>query len=474
MSVPSTDLKNKYEGNGVQTAWPFTFKVFTKEEILVKKITSGGESILVLDVDYTVSGAGDDSGGGFVNYPIVGTPLAVNEFIVLKPNLNYSQNLVLLNQNTFPPKAVEYGMDRLAMQIKQVAEELSRALQLTDAYDGNAEDFVDLITAGSAGLIASLSGTSLSTVTIGTGSKTFTTQAGKSWALGQRLRAASDDGLKIIEGPVTAYSGTSLTIGSDFTLGSGSHADWNISLAGQRGANGAGSGDILAANNGSDFANLLTTFNNLKQQATTSLTGVARLATQAEVNAGLSTNTIVTPETLAVLLATFSTAGVPVGTIVDYAGTTEPSGWVFCYGQAVLRVGTYANLFSAIGTTYGAGDGSTTFNLPDFRGRVSAGQDDMGGTSANRLTGLSGGLNGDTLGAVGGAESHTLTTTEMPSHSHNVVSNSGGANNQTTLGRTTTGPSAGPENLNTTTNAGGGGAHNNVQPTIILNKIIKV
>jgi len=474
MSVPSTDLKHKYEGNGVQTEWPFTFKVFTKEEILVKKISSGGEVVLTLDVDYTVSGAGTDSGGGFVTYPILGSELAVGEFIVLKPNLEYSQDLILLNQNTFPPKPVEYAMDRLAMQIKQVAEQLSRSLQLTDAYDGDAESFIELITAGSAGLIASLKGTSLTSVAVGTGAKAFTTQSGKSWSLGQRLRAASDDGSKVIEGPVTSYSGTTLTITADFTAGAGSHADWNISLAGERGASGAGTGDMLGANNGTDFASALTTFNNLKQQATTSLTGVARLATQAEVNAGLSTNTIVTPETLAVLLATFSTAGVPVGTIVDYAGTTEPSGWVFCYGQAVLRVGTYANLFSAIGTTYGAGDGSTTFNLPDFRGRVSAGQDDMGGTSANRLTGLSGGLNGDTLGAVGGAESHTLTTTEMPSHSHNVVSNSGGANNQTTLGRTTTGPSAGPENLNTTTNAGGGGAHNNVQPTIILNKIIKV
>lgn len=298
MSVPSTDLKHKYEGNGVQTEWPFTFKVFTKEEILVKKISSGGEVVLTLDVDYTVSGAGTDSGGGFVTYPILGSELAVGEFIVLKPNLEYSQDLILLNQNTFPPKPVEYAMDRLAMQIKQVAEQLSRSLQLTDAYDGDAESFIELITAGSAGLIASLKGTSLTSVAVGTGAKAFTTQSGKSWSLGQRLRAASDDGSKVIEGPVTSYSGTTLTITADFTAGAGSHADWNISLAGERGASGAGTGDMLGANNGTDFASASTTFDNLKQAATTSYSGVMRLATSAEVLAGLVTNAAVTPETL--------------------------------------------------------------------------------------------------------------------------------------------------------------------------------
>ncbi|HWP27634.1 MAG TPA: phage tail protein [Xanthobacteraceae bacterium] len=91
---------------------------------------------------------------------------------------------------------------------------------------------------------------------------------------------------------------------------------------------------------------------------------------------------------------------IPPGVVMPYAGTSEPSGWLFCYGQAVSRT-TYAALFSAIGTTYGAGDGSTTFNLPDLRGRTVAGKDNMGGTSADRLTNQSGGLDGDVLGASG-------------------------------------------------------------------------
>jgi hypothetical protein len=80
------------------------------------------------------------------------------------------------------------------------------------------------------------------------------------------------------------------------------------------------------------------------------------------------------------------TPSVPAGSVMPYAGSTAPSGWLLSYGQAISR-STYATLFAAIGTTYGVGDGATTFNVPDLRGRLVAGQDDMGGTSANRLTG---------------------------------------------------------------------------------------
>jgi len=77
---------------------------------------------------------------------------------------------------------------------------------------------------------------------------------------------------------------------------------------------------------------------------------------------------------------------VPAGAVMPFAGATEPAGWLLCYGQAVSRT-TYSSLFAAVGTLYGVGDGSTTFNLPDLRGRVVAGQDDMGGTSVDFCAG---------------------------------------------------------------------------------------
>lgn len=85
---------------------------------------------------------------------------------------------------------------------------------------------------------AALAGTSVTNLAIGTGAAVFVTQAGKAWTLGQRLRAASDDGLKFMEGPVTAYAGTSLTVAVDFFFGAGQHADWNIGLIGAVGQTG--------------------------------------------------------------------------------------------------------------------------------------------------------------------------------------------------------------------------------------------
>lgn len=177
--------------------------------------------------------------------------------------------------------------------------------------------------------------------------------------------------------------------------------------------------------------------------------------------------------TLAKLAAAVQALLVPTGAVSPYAGTAEPTGWLFARGQEVSRT-TYAALDAVIGTTYGSytngsgGVGTTHFRLPDLRGRVVAGQDDMGGTSANRLTGLSGGVDGDVLGAAGGAETHTLTEAQMPAHTHTVpftqpASNaSDGGTSRAQLTGTTTSSST-----------GGGGAHNNVQPTIVLNYIIK-
>jgi microcystin-dependent protein len=160
------------------------------------------------------------------------------------------------------------------------------------------------------------------------------------------------------------------------------------------------------------------------------------------------------------------TPSVPAGSVIPYAGSTAPSGWLLSYGQAISR-STYATLFAAIGTTYGVGDGATTFNVPDLRGRLVAGQDDMGGTSADRLTGQSGGVDGDTLGASGGAETHTLTAGELPTSATYQRQTSNDAQGGT-------GPSGLAHNPAYVALVGANDeAHNNVQPTIILNYIIK-
>jgi len=121
----------------------------------------------------------------------------------------------------------------------------------------------------------------------------------------------------------------------------------------------------------------------------------------------------------------------PVGVIMPYAGSSAPTGWLLCYGQAVSRT-TYSALFAIVGTTYGSGDGSTTFNVPDLRGRVAAGKDDMGGSAASRLTNSgtgNPGVNGTSLGAVGGVDRHTLTLAQLAAHTHGGATGAGGDHN---------------------------------------------
>ena len=207
-----------------------------------------------------------------------------------------------------------------------------------------------------------------------------------------------------------------------------------------------------------------------------------------------STGATVTGDMNATTIKQNSIALLPAGVIFPYGGTSAPSGYLLCYGQDVSRT-TYSALFTAIGTSYGVGDGSTTFTIPDLRGRVAAGKDDMGGSSANRLTDADDGINGDTLGDTGGGETQTLVTGNLPAHtpagSVALAASGGGAATGLlrsaagvavtfgTVGTAGDGVQAGTGALNTITasftgtpQGGTSTAFGVVQPTIILNYII--
>jgi microcystin-dependent protein len=160
---------------------------------------------------------------------------------------------------------------------------------------------------------------------------------------------------------------------------------------------------------------------------------------------------------------------VPVGVVNPFAGATAPSGWLLCFGQAVSRT-QYPVLFTTLSTTYGSGDGSTTFNIPDMRGRAVAGKDDMGGTAASRLTSTVLTAS-NTLGATGGTQTHTMTSAEMPSHTHTIRVDSGAGGAAAAIPPSNATPSG--FNSVASSSAGSGSAHLNTQPTIVLNYIIK-
>lgn len=196
----------------------------------------------------------------------------------------------------------------------------------------------------------------------------------------------------------------------------------------------------------------------------------------------------------------YGSSGLPPGTIIDYGGsrsTAWTGEYLYCDGSAVSRT-TYSALFQAIGTTWGTGDGSTTFNVPDFRGRVTVGRDDMGGSTAGRITSAGSGITGTTLGATGGSQAITLDATMIPAHTHSggsfVISSSGTssvANVQLNTSQSTV--NVGSTNAIPIVNSGGitvnstgtvtsgasgsygtSGSHINVQPSGIVNKLIKL
>lgn len=189
-----------------------------------------------------------------------------------------------------------------------------------------------------------------------------------------------------------------------------------------------------------------------------------------------------------------SVYAIPVGGSIDYWGTTAPNGaFVLPYGQAISRT-VYSGLFALLSTTFGVGDGSSTFNVPDLRGRVVAGKDNMGGSSANRLTDADDGLNGDTLGDTGGGETQSLVTANLPSYTPSggvsltgVVMNtrdysSTGTSDINTLMQGTNGTNrqngvpfvSGTATFTGANNGGTSTAFGIVQPTIIANKLLRI
>lgn len=209
---------------------------------------------------------------------------------------------------------------------------------------------------------------------------------------------------------------------------------------------------------------------------------------------------------LGLLVSKIGTANVealtfPPGTVLEFAGTVVPNGWVLVSGQALSRSGE-ARAFDVVGTVFGPGDGSSTWNAPDLRGRITAGMDNMGFGAAGRLTGA-------TFGAQLGSETHQLTTAQLAvttpagtisAHTH-FVSNGDTLNAENGLGSFTKlaqqridagfqpltnyllsatsslanrGLTQSVTEVFSGTPFGSDSPHNNLQPTIVLPKIMKL
>lgn len=191
---------------------------------------------------------------------------------------------------------------------------------------------------------------------------------------------------------------------------------------------------------------------------------------------------------------------IPIGGFMPYVASNAAPNASFAYpcGQAISRT-TYATLFGLCGTTYGTGDGSTTFNIPDIRGRSIFGLDGMGGyATQSRVTAGGSGIAGATNGATGGGETHTLTAAESAAltyalsttgtasdHTHGIGVGSGtgpaggapaapGASRAGTYSSDGSGPVSITATTTMTSTNAGGGAHNNMPPAIMLPIVMRI
>ncbi|WP_417813494.1 phage tail protein [Thalassospira alkalitolerans] len=177
----------------------------------------------------------------------------------------------------------------------------------------------------------------------------------------------------------------------------------------------------------------------------------------------------------------FAPIAVPIASVLPFAGSIAPQGYLLCNGAEVSTT-DYANLFAKIGTTFGQASEEGLFKLPDLRGRVPVG------------AGLGNGLTDRTLGTVDGEEAHQLTVAEMPNHNHGGVTTTNGNHShsaasgtpspgrlidipdQSFLRYTGGGSSTGAagNHAHDISAQGGDQPHNNMQPFVVLNYIIKV
>ncbi|WP_289079194.1 tail fiber protein [uncultured Thalassospira sp.] len=179
-------------------------------------------------------------------------------------------------------------------------------------------------------------------------------------------------------------------------------------------------------------------------------------------------------------ISQFAAIAVPTGALLPFAGVVAPSGYLICDGGEVSKE-LFADLYAVIGDAFGVAGVGTDFKLPDMRGRAPVG------------AGLGDGLSDRVLGAFGGEEAHQLTVDEMPNHNHGGVTSTNGNHSHSAVGGSpSTGAliemsgqaylrsqgsvstsSSGAHN-HTISAQGGDQPHNNMQPFVVINYIIKV
>lgn len=511
MTVSTQTSKSQYTGNGVTTAFTGSFRILDQTHItVILTDLSGVDTTQALTTNYTVSGVG----AATFTVTFLVAP-ASGYGVTIVRNVPLTQGLDLVLNDEFPSTEMENSLDKATMIDQQLKESQDRSLKfpVSDAaglsttlptaaqranklasFDASGQPSVTAV--GTIGAIA----LPISVANGGTGQ---TTQQAALNALAGAVtagRVLRGDGTNVSMqqlqmsdltgtlGVAAGGTGKTTLAANNVLLGNGTSAVQEV-------APGAG-GNVLTSNGTTwqssppgaaptgaifDFAGFTTPSGYLlcdgaAVSRTTYAALWAALSASATVTITIASPGVVTwnshPLQNGDPVRLQTTGALPTGLAANttyYVVSAAANTFQLSAtrgGAAINTSGTQSGTHTAIYAPHGWGDNSTTFNVPDFRGRVAAGRDNMGGTAANRLTTAGAGIAGVNLGDAGGAQTVTLTTTEMPAHTHtNGFSITGGTAN--TVGCGSMNPTA------NTGSTGGGGAHQNTQPTIVTNKIIK-
>lgn len=432
MTVATTTARNVRDGNGVATSFVYDFVVLSSSHLKVYELVGTVLTLRTEGVHYSVTGVGNAGGGTVVfnTAPASVTPGTGN--VVLQRAVPMTQAVHYVANDAFPESTHEAALDKLTMLVQQVSDAQSLGLQMPLNYTGSSEDVVADLLASSQTASAAADDAAASA---------------SAASISAAAAAAAAATVQSPEVQVHAAASKSTPVDNDETL-----------LV-----------DSAASN-----ALKKLTWVNIK----------ATLKTYFDT-----------------LYAAAGASSEITGVVKDYIGTSAPSGYVFLSGRTIgdassgateranadtsalftLLWNSMANTEAAVSGGRGASAAADfaahkTITLPDARGRVIAGKDNMGGTTASRITSGGSGITGTTLGTAGGAESVTLTAAQsgLPSHGHSISATyvvsggtallgSGGGTQD--LGTPSVG-SAGPSSASS--------AHQNTQPTLVLNKIIKL
>ena len=387
MTVNTTSNRVSYAGGSGATQYPFSFKIFMDTDLaVIDRDADGAESDWILNTDYTVTGAGNDSGGNVVAVtpPDSGHTLVILRQVPLTQLTDYQEG------DAFPAETHEDALDKLTMIAQQIDEELGRSVTLPrSSPSSNIE-----IPEPNPGRLLGWNSTGSNLENYSSlSSETLVSAFGES-LIDDADAAEARTTLGLDSMALQAAGAVSITGGTI----DGAVIGGSTPAAGTFGALGASSASLGSAN-----------ISGLNASKVAGTDGDKNLVSDP------------TPWT-----AEHSTDGVhahqalnPVGSIIAFAGDAPPNGYLECDGSEVSRT-TYAALFAVISEMCGNGDGSTTFNLPDLRGRFLRGWDHGAGVDPDAAgrTDRGDGTSGDAV--------LTKQAEDLKNHRHLTLLDSGG------------------------------------------------